>query len=208
MKITAITTGLGLLFASTSFAVIELRINPNEETFAFFGSDEGNMIPFSFSGGGNGAVVQFRIDGLPSPPTQDSTILIYNDDLTFTTSPVGTTPGSNFPDGRDAAINVTNSGGVARVIVSFYAEGVFTIPNRNPVTITTLGAERSYAGFSSVEKEIFESTIGIDIPLTPGFGTGYDPISVVAVPEPEAIYFSVIGVIAFGLAVMRRRRKS
>lgn len=86
--------------------------------------------------------------------------------------------------------------GLSAVWLSFVSSD---IPN-GQVTITPLGGTINYSGLSAGPEAWFESLIGGEIPVSPGFG--FSPISVV--PEPSA--FGTLSLAFAGLGFARRRR--
>ncbi|MDA7662799.1 PEP-CTERM sorting domain-containing protein [Pirellulaceae bacterium] len=187
MRNTSTSVILLIVFASlcsTASADLILSINANDKTFAITGTDTGSA---AATGSGAG-LTQWEITGLGSVDGGDGNS--YDNDLAFATT--AGTPG-NSSLGYDLLL-ATNSNALRLN---------FGTSNFGQQTFTGLGNFQSYAGLTTTDQAVFESSIGQAFVLSRG--SGFSSMNVQAVPEPNSI--ALLSMLCVGVAVRGRRRR-
>ncbi len=189
MRNTSTSVILLIVFASlcsTASADLILSINANNKTFAITGTDTG-----SAAANGSGGLTEWEITGLGNVDGGGSGNF-YDNDLAFATT-VGTPGNSSL--GYDLLLATSTTNHSVRLN--------FGTSNSGQQTFTGLGNFQSYAGLTTNDQAVFESSIGQAFVLRQG--SGFSSINVQAVPEPNSI--ALLSMLCVGVAVRGRRRR-
>jgi hypothetical protein len=168
-------------------AALVLSIDPTAKTFFLSGTDTGTF--------GDGILYLEAAWVLAPGGTGDA-----NQKLALSSGGSSTTISLN-PGPIDPTVNsfVGVGGGSNRLSLALFVEK----PNPAAQTVSGLGATISYAGLTANNQALLENAIGQTMPLS--LGSGFDGISVVAVPEPSNSVL-ICGLVGAGLLLRRRER--
>jgi len=167
--------------ASTSSATLSLSVNTDTREFALLGFDTGT--PFGFSSAG---FIEWKLPGSGGITSAQS----YGNGVAFSTD-VGMPDSGTFGYDTRVAAQTSESGEVALALV---------VSTSVSQTITGSAVYQSYASLDPAALARLESAVGQNLLLE--FGTGFSPVSVVAVPEP-AMGSAVAGGIALFFCLLR-----